>query len=227
MVSTIIFDLDDTLYDEIDYCKSGFRAVAQYIAERFPGASAESLYDTMLAQFQTGNRKTVFNAALKSCGMNFDEECLATLIQAYRDHHPSIALPAESRRTLDELSRKYNLALLTDGFLPAQQLKVRSLGIERYFRSIVYTEELGRENWKPSPLGFQKVMFDLGVEAAECIYVGDNETKDFIAPNSLGMVTVKVSRPTSLHTDVAEEQQARPTHTIYAIEDLIRVIKTL
>jgi putative hydrolase of the HAD superfamily len=227
MVSTIIFDLDDTLYDEIDYCKSGFRAVAQYVAERFPGASADSLYEAMLGQFEAGNRRTVFNAALESSGIGFDDDCVATLIQAYRDHHPSLTLPAESRRTLDELGKRYRLAILTDGFLPAQKLKVRALGIERYFQSVIYTEELGRENWKPSPLGFQKIMFDLGAEAGECMYVGDNEEKDFIAPNLLGMTTVKLAKPTSLHPAIASEPQARPIHTIYAIEDLIRLVKSL
>jgi FMN phosphatase YigB (HAD superfamily) len=31
MITTVIFDLDDTLYDEIDYCKSGFMAVAEFL----------------------------------------------------------------------------------------------------------------------------------------------------------------------------------------------------
>jgi putative hydrolase of the HAD superfamily len=227
MISTVIFDLDDTLYDEIDYCRSGFLAVSQYVAERFPGASAKALCDAMLRQFEAGNRKTVFNAALKSCRVSFDDDFMATLIEAYRNHHPSLTLPPESKKALDELGKRYKLAMLTDGFLPAQRLKVQALGIERYFQSIIYTEELGREHWKPSPLGFQKIMFDLGVEAGECVYVGDNEEKDFAAPNSLGIVTVKIAKPTSLHTAAAADAEARPSHTIYAIDDLIRLVKGL
>jgi putative hydrolase of the HAD superfamily len=227
MISTIIFDLDDTLYDEIDYCRSGFLAVSRYVAERFPGASAKPLYEAMVHQFETGNRKTVFNAALKSCRIAFDDDLVATLIEAYRNHHPAITLPPESKKTLDELGKRYKLAMLTDGFLPAQRYKVQALGIERYFQSIIYTEELGREHWKPSPLGFQKIMFDLGVEASECVYVGDNEEKDFIAPNSLGMVTVKLAKSTSIHNIPAVEAEARPSHTIYAIEDLVRLVSHL
>jgi len=34
MITTIVFDLDDTLYDEIDYCKSGFASVAEFIINR-------------------------------------------------------------------------------------------------------------------------------------------------------------------------------------------------
>jgi putative hydrolase of the HAD superfamily len=227
MVSAIIFDLDDTLYDEIEYCRSGFRAVAAYIAERFPGASAAALYEAMQRQFDSGERRKVFNSALAAGGIGFDEECVATLVQVYRDHHPAIALPEESRAVLEGLGKRYKLALLTDGFLPAQKLKAQALGIERYFRTIVYTEELGRENWKPSPLGFQKIMFELGAEGSECVYVGDNEEKDFIAPNALGMVTVKLSKPTSLHPAAATEPEAQPAHTIYTLEDLPRLVRTL
>jgi len=227
MVSTIIFDLDDTLYDEIDYCRSGYRAAAEYIAERFPGASAVALYEAMLREFESGNRRKVFNAALEAAGIGFDEECVATLVQVYRDHHPAIVLPEETREVLEELTGKFNLALLTDGFMPGQKLKVQALGIEKYFNTIVYTEELGRENWKPSPLGFQKVMFELGAEASECVYVGDNEEKDFIAPNALGMISVKLAKATSLHTAQASDAEGRPSHTIYSLKDIVRLVRKL
>jgi putative hydrolase of the HAD superfamily len=227
MISTIIFDLDDTLYDEIDYCKSGFRAAAAYIAERFGGADARKLYDSMWLAFASGNRTKAFNAALGAAGVKYDDDCIATLIEVYRNHHPAITLPQESREVLNEFKGKYKLALLTDGFLPAQQLKVRALGIERYFSSIIYTEELGRENWKPSPLGFQKIMFDLGIEAGQCAYVGDNEQKDFIAPNELGMASIKVTRPSALHPDASNKPEARPLHTIFSLCELAGLLKTL
>jgi FMN phosphatase YigB (HAD superfamily) len=33
MIKTVVFDLDDTLYDELDYCKSGFMAIAESVAD--------------------------------------------------------------------------------------------------------------------------------------------------------------------------------------------------
>jgi putative hydrolase of the HAD superfamily len=227
MISTIIFDLDDTLYDEIDYCKSGFGAAAAYIAERFPGVAVRGLYDSMWLAMASGNRTKAFNAALEAAKVKYDADCIATLVEVYRNHHPAISLSQESRSVLDDLKGKYKLALLTDGYLPAQQLKVRALGIEGYFSSIIYTEELGRENWKPSPLGFQKIMFDLGVEAGQCAYVGDNEQKDFIAPNELGMTSIKVTRPSALHPDAGAKPQARPLHTIFSLSELAGLLKNL
>jgi len=42
MITTVIFDLDDTLYDEIDYCRSGFASVAEFLAYR--ASSIESVF---------------------------------------------------------------------------------------------------------------------------------------------------------------------------------------
>ena len=64
---------------------------------------------------------------------------------------------------LKTLKKRYKLALLTDGYLPAQRLKVQALGIEKYFQAIVYTEELGREYWKPSTRGFENILKELVV----------------------------------------------------------------
>jgi putative hydrolase of the HAD superfamily len=227
MVTTVIFDLDDTLYPERDYCMSGFRAVAAYIAERFARASAEQLFEAMQAEFAAGNRTKTFDAALKAAGVGYDDECIAKLVEVYREHHPTLRLPDESRSVLDILGGRYGLALLTDGYLPAQRLKVQALGIEGLFKCIVYTEELGRENWKPSPLGFQKIMYELDAEAGQCVYVGDNEQKDFIAPNSLGMTSIKVSGANSLHSTASSDPQARPAHIISSLAELPELLMAI
>ncbi|HSV27706.1 MAG TPA: HAD family hydrolase [Sedimentisphaerales bacterium] len=227
MVTTVIFDLDDTLYPEREYCMSGFRAVAAYIAERFSQTAAETLFEVMRAQFNAGNRTRTFNAALEAAGIEYDGECIARLVEVYREHHPVLKLPDKSREALDTLRRRYRLALLTDGCMPGQRLKVEALGIKTYFECIVYTEELGRENWKPSPLGFQKIMYELGASAGECAYVGDNEQKDFIAPNALGMASIKVSGPDSLYTTASSDPAARPAHAISSLAELTALLASL
>ena len=164
MITTIIFDLDDTLYDEIDYCRSAFGAVADFLADRPGYPTAGQIFETLWKQFTSGNHKTTFNAALEQLGIRYDTALIDRLIEVYRNHAPNIKLPKESEDVLRKLSRRYTLALLTDGFLPAQQLKVQTLGIEKYFKCIIYTEQLGREFWKPSPLGFEKLLQTLNAK---------------------------------------------------------------
>jgi putative hydrolase of the HAD superfamily len=220
MISTVIFDLDDTLYDEVDYCRSGFAAVARFMV-RFSGClCGNDAFACLWSHFLRGNRTRTFNAALEEMGIPCDDACIAQLIEVYRAHRPQIELPADSRLVLNALKSRYILALLTDGYLPAQRLKVEALGIEPYFRRIVYTEEFGRACWKPSQVGFRKLVDTLGAPPEQMVYVGDNEIKDFIAPNQMGMLTVQVRRQRRLHADASGETDAVATLRIDRIEDL-------
>ncbi len=236
MITTVVFDLDDTLYDEIEYCKSGFAAVAEFLANQSESASANSItvqtdmkriYEVLWEQFCTGNHTKTFNAALDELETSYDDELILELIEVYRRHKPKITLPSDSRDTLCELSTKYTLALLTDGFLPGQQFKVQALGIEKYFKSIVYTEQLGREFWKPSPVGFEKILHSLEARPESTVYIADNEKKDFIAPNKLGFLTIQILRPARLHTSVCEEPEGRAQHIIRQISQLSGLLEAL
>jgi len=220
MITTVVFDLDDTLYDEIEYCKSGFAAVAQFLANLLETPLAERIFGAIWKQFTAGNRTRTFNAALRELGISCDDKLIGELVEVYRNHVPKIALSQDSRDVLCQLSTKYTLALLTDGFLPAQRLKVQALGIEKYFRCIIYTEEFGRNCWKPSPAGFEKLMQTLNTKPENMAYVADNEKKDFIAPNKLGFLTIQIIRPARLHTESSAESGAAARYVIRQISQL-------
>lgn len=227
MITTVVFDLDDTLYDEIDYCRSGFGAVAEFVTNEAGMEDAEVIFDCLWKEFAAGNRTKTFNAAFDELGINYDDELIRTAVEVYRKHIPKITLPEDSENILSQLSEKYVLGLLTDGFLPAQKLKVEALGIEEYFKSIVYTEELGRDCWKPSTAGFEKLMDCLNVKRGNCVYVADNESKDFIAPNKLGFVTVQVIRSGRIHTGTSDQAGAAARYVIHKIGELAALLEKL
>ncbi|MHC4499717.1 MAG: HAD family hydrolase [Planctomycetota bacterium] len=227
MIKTVIFDLDDTLYDELDYCKSGFASVADFLAALPQSPPADRIFDSLWQQFSSGNHKTTFNAALDDLAITYDDDLVAKLVETYRNHLPKITLPPDSESVLNSLSDKFTLALLTDGFLPAQKLKVRALGIEKYFKSIVYSEQLGREFWKPSPVAFEKIMQDLNTTPPNTACVADNEKKDFIAPNQLGCTTIQLIRPSRIHTESSTDPHAAPRHIIQNITHLPPLLQNL
>ncbi len=208
MITTVIFDLDDTLFDEVDFCRSGFRAAARHLAALSDTRTAEDVFDVIWKCFVAEDRGSTFDLALAELGIPRDPAVIHTLVELYRTHTPTLSLPEESRVTLDALKDKYTLALLTDGFLPTQRLKVQALGIEHYFKAIIYTEELGRQYWKPSPRGFETLIEMLAASPQEMVYVADNETKDFIAPNRLGLLTIQLLRPRGLHREPAGVPEA-------------------
>jgi putative hydrolase of the HAD superfamily len=227
MITTVVFDLDDTLYDEIEYCKSGFAAAAGYLANLPEAPPTRHIFTALWKQFTAGNRTRTFNTALDELSMDYNDDLIGELIKVYRNHSPKITLPEDSRDVLCELSTKYTLALLTDGFLPAQKLKVQALGIEKYFKCIVYTEELGRECWKPSPAGFEKIMQSLESKPENTAYIADNEKKDFIAPNKLGFLTIQLIRPARIHTFLSGQDHAAAKHIIRQISQLSRLLEEL
>jgi putative hydrolase of the HAD superfamily len=227
MITTVAFDLDDTLYDEVEYCKSGFGAVAKFLANLPDMPSAERISDAFWKQFAAGNRTRTFNAGLDQLGIRYDDKLIEKLVKVYRSHRPKITLPQDSRDALGQLSGKWTLALLTDGFLPAQQLKVRALGLERYFKCIIYTEELGRQFWKPSPVGFEKLMETLKAKPENIAYVADNPMKDFIAPNKLGFTTIQIIRPARIHTESCDQAGAAAQYVIREISQLPALIASI
>jgi len=227
MITTVIFDLDDTLFDEMDFCRSGFRAAAQYIATLSDTHTPDDVFAVIWKCFVAGDRASTFDLALAELGLPRNAAVIHKLVEIYRTHTPTLGLPDESRATLDELQDKYALALLTDGFLPTQRLKVQALGIEHYFKAIIYTEELGREYWKPSPRGFETLIEMLKARPQEMVYVADNEAKDFIAPNRLGLLTIQVLRPSGLYQQPSGVPDAAAKMKIHGLSRLTEVLAQL
>jgi putative hydrolase of the HAD superfamily len=225
MVSCVVFDMDDTLYAEVDYCKSGFQAVAAKLAETRAEANAEAIYENLWQVFSSGNHTTTFNKALDNLNIDYDDQLIGKLIKTYREHRPQISLPDGSRAVLENFHSRYKMALLTDGFLPGQELKVDALGLKKYFEYIVYTEQLGREFWKPSPAGFEKVLEYFNFTGPDCVYIGDNPKKDFIAPNKLGFMTVQLVTASLVHKTCPENKEAKAEYVIDSISKLPNLLK--
>ena len=220
MITTVVFDLDDTLYDELDYCRSGMAAVAAFLSQRPGSPASDQIYAVLWDVFIHEDRRRTFNIALERLGLPYDQTLIAELVRVYRNHKPQLTLPQETHQVLEASASEYDLALLTDGFLPAQKYKVEALGIAHRFEPIVYTEELGREFWKPSPVGFEKILAHLHAEPHQAVYVADNPIKDFIAPNQLGFATIRVRRPNRIHSADVNQADARAKYEIRTLGDL-------
>lgn len=194
-LKAIVFDLDDTLYPERQYVHGGMHAVAAWGHRQF-GYPAERTAGELLELFAQHGSGTIFDSWLRDKGLELDE-WLPSMVDAYRAHSPSISPHDGVRELLARLRHTYRLGLVTDGHLAVQQAKVTALGLEALIDAIVYSDELGREHWKPSVRPYQKVLSRLMIPPEHAVYVGDNPAKDFRGARELGMWTVRVRHPSS------------------------------
>jgi putative hydrolase of the HAD superfamily len=196
VVTCVVFDIDDTLYLERDYVRSGFAHVGEW-ARRQLGLA--NFADLAWEAFEQGVRASTFDLVLRNEGVDPTPELVAKLVRVYRTHPPRIELAPDARACLRDLHGRVALATVSDGPLESQRAKAGALGLGRWIDQIVFTDELGAGFGKPDRRAFDLVQGRLGRPGGECVYVADNPAKDFSGPRSLGWGTVRVRRPESLH----------------------------
>ena len=219
--NVLVFDLDDTLYPECDFVQSGFLAVDEWLREHksLPGFALAAQ-----TQFTAGARGNIFDLALKKLGAPFEPELITELVQIYRSHQPRLQLHPDAAWALDHFRPRMKLAILTDGYLVTQQNKVAALGLQSRVDSIIYSDEFGREHWKPAETPFRKLVDSLQCDHLECVYVADNPEKDFVAPLALGWRTIQVVRPSGEYCRRAPHpagQPAQQIQSLYELRDLL------
>jgi putative hydrolase of the HAD superfamily len=116
--------------------------------------------DWLWSRFQRGQAAGAFDDLNSHFSLGLSKADIAEMVKVYREHRPTIQPIPGIPELLARLRPECALGLLADGFLPAQRLKLAALGLERFFDAVVFTEDLGRDSWKPSPAGFEKIGTD-------------------------------------------------------------------
>jgi putative hydrolase of the HAD superfamily len=215
----VVFDIDDTLYLERDYVRSGFGAVGRWI-EVHLGVSGFS--DLAWRAFQAGTRGTIFDDVLRELALPSDPELVGSLVTVYREHEPAITMLPDAQHVVDALSHDTTLGVVTDGPLESQRAKARVLAVDDWSSVSVFTSEWGEEYWKPHRRAFEFVEATSGCRGAQCVYLADNPAKDFVAPASMGWSTIRVRRVGSLHERVPSGDDVQ-----HEVADLDTVLELL
>ncbi len=218
-LSAVLLDLDDTLYPESDFVRGGFHASAELLAKRL-SRDADELFGLLMDKFQRGIRGSVFNAVLFEMQVPRDPELIEELVRAYRSHEPQLKLFPDAEWLLPILGPRYGLGILTDGPAEVQRRKVKALGLQHRVEAIVYSDDFGREQWKPSPIPYLELLRRLHIEPSHAVYVGDNPKKDFVGARRLGLQTVRVRRPNTEHTHAEPQPGFEADHEITSLKDL-------
>jgi len=215
----VLFDLDDTLYPECEFVLSGFRAVARWGRDKL-GLPYEKSYNRLREIFYNGIRGRTFNFWLEELGFS-DPEYINLAINIYREHIPIIHPFPEVPDLLKNLKKRYILGIVTDGNWQMQERKIEALNISNFFTTIILTDKLGTDYWKPSPKPFLIALKQLGFEAGAACYVGDNVGKDFFGARKIGLMTIWVRRNDGIYSGIEPPTPDHiPDYTIDSLNNL-------
>ena len=187
-IEAVIFDLDDTLYPEKEYVKSGFKKIAEHF--KMPELELE-----LWQAFERGGKPIddVFN--IRGIIKLKDEA-----LHVYRFQKPNIRLFDGAEEMLKRLNKSYKTGIITDGRPEGQHAKIEVLGLEDKVDEIIITDELGGiEFRKPNLTAFILMQKKLRIPFEKMVYVGDNLQKDFYGPKKVGMKSIVLQRINGLY----------------------------
>lgn len=228
MIKNVFFDLDDTLLDFR-------RAEAESLKRTLPvfgiipePAVLERYHEINVAQWQLleEGKLTRPQVLLRRYELLFQElgvSCSPAEVCALYERNLACGywFTPGAQELLDRLAPQYDLYLATNGTADVQWSRLKSAKLERYFKGIFISEEVGAD--KPSPAYFERCFAKIpGFSPSESIIVGDSLTSDIRGGRQVGMKTCwfnprkKPCRPDLL-----------PDHTIHTLEELSPLLEKL
>ena len=181
-VRGVVFDLDDTLFDQKDWIVRKLRLVWQSEQKWLPDEL--SFMRATVAILEEGERARLFDVYAQQQGL--DEARRLRLIEAFRAALPSTCrLYPDVMGTLTQLRRAgLRLGLLTDNPAASQRAKIQCAGLEPAFDAMVLTGDLGRS--KPDRLAFDTAAERLCLAPDQLVMVGDHLFRDTLGALDAG-----------------------------------------
>ncbi len=225
-MKVVCFDLDDTLYKEIDYLKSAYQEIVHYATGYCDKTSspmpilAVKAYNEMLDAYFSG--ENAFERLNEYLGLNVP---IANYLTIYREHKPLISLDVDVVKTLDWLKEKgFIIGIITDGRVNSQTAKIEALGLYHWVKpeDVIISESFGSS--KPSLENFK--FFENKYGKGSYCYIGDNIEKDFVAPNALGWKTICLKHDmNNVHRQIYHvENNKVPKYVIGKISECIELL---
>jgi putative hydrolase of the HAD superfamily len=229
MYKFIFIDLDDTIWDFHENARLS-------LADMFTGRRLDRYFSDFEEFFSIYAKKNIelweaygkgeitkdflmaerFRYPLARMGVN-DQELAEEIGHQYLEILPTkTALMPYAIETLDYLSSKYPLTIISNGFTEVQYRKIRSSNIEHYFSHIVLSEAAGA--LKPDKRIFEYAMqLNNCSNPKECIMIGDSYEADIVGAQNAEIDQVYYP----LNTD-AENKKA--TYRIKSLRELRGIV---
>lgn len=121
-------------------------------------------------------------------------------------------------RVMQELYARFPLAAVSDAQSVWLWPELRAVGLDRFFKNIVVSSELGYR--KPDPRLFNKALAALKLKPSEVLFVGNDMYRDIYGARELGIKTVFFSSNQGRKT----MDGVAPDYIIYNFSELLNAI---
>ncbi|WP_417588661.1 YjjG family noncanonical pyrimidine nucleotidase [Owenweeksia hongkongensis] len=195
----LFFDLDHTLWDfEANSRLTLLDLFVKHNLEQQLKTEYEDFYKSYIkvndgkwALYRTGGitkeqlRLERFRDTFSTFGY-VDNEFAAVFESEYLSicPHKTQLLPG-TEELLEYLRKRYELHVITNGFLETQKIKMKESGLELFFQSMISSEEIGVN--KPAPQIFEKSLKRTGADSKTSLMIGDSLHADILGAQSFGM----------------------------------------
>ena len=179
----LFIDLDDTLYNEVDFVLSGYNEIYKWVLKNLNlniqyRPNKEDIINNIDCHIQIFIKKNYLT-----------ERYSDTFVKLIREHKPKISLSNSNIKKLKTISNIFkNLILITNGRSTSQRNKLHSLNIKKFFTEIFISEEFGFK--KPDEIFYEKIIENY--KNYNLIFVGDNIDIDLITPINKGLKTILI-----------------------------------
>ncbi len=199
MISTVVFDFDDTLFDHRHSSREGLRAVwkrytcfHEMTLEELEKEHSEILEQIHFSDVLFGKmtieeaRAERFKYLFLNRGIEIDFNTSDNAAQIYRMSYQKHRRRAEGAEEILKLFKnQYKIAIVTNNLISEQEEKLEYLGLTKYIDLMLTSEEARVP--KPDPQIFNLLLAMLKIKPEEAVMIGDSWEHDIIGAHNAGM----------------------------------------
>lgn len=178
----IIFDLDDTIYAQIQYDNPALLRVSKYL-ENIINQDKNLIFKQLrkLKKIRRGlPPKLIFNNFVKKKNISNKKKIIQKCVYLFQNYECKELRYCDSLKPLlKQFYKKKLFFLVTNGFNKRQNNKIRYLGIKKYFQRIFILDGI-KKIVKPSIRDVQYLVRYLNKNHnLKAVFVGDNKLTDY------------------------------------------------
>lgn len=230
-MKAFIFDVDDTLYDQIEPFSKAYYSLFPKEVNIYKLFLANRKYsDELFKASQLGEismeEMYIYRAqnSLRDFGIHVTEEEALKFQEIYEKMQGEISTSDIMRNLLSDCQKNnITIGVITNGPSKHQRKKLAALGLDTYFpeKNIIVSGDLKVAKPEREIFDYAKKIMELDLQ--ETYFIGDSFPNDIVGAHNAGWKTIWLNRRENLAT----REDIKPTYTVQTERELSSLVQKL